>query len=195
MLKNKFDLAILIGRLHPPHEAHMSHIRLGLKNADRVLILPGSAQEERTFKNPLTFFERAEIVLANFQGPEKYRLMFRPLRDFKRDEAWVAEVKHQASLCLETVGIRYEDANIALLGTNKDDSSWYLKEFPFYKHIGHPEPLLHNGKLISATDIRKILFQKDDNLDELKDIMSQATINALRQFRETDGWHIVMSKL
>jgi bifunctional NMN adenylyltransferase/nudix hydrolase len=190
----KYTASIFIGRCQPPHIPHIEHIMRGLEYSEHVVVLPGSTQETRTMKNPLNFFERADIIKSNIPEALRYRVLFRPLRDFKDNDKWVHEVKMQTLLALETVGVPYNDAKIALLGTHKDESSWYLREFPFYDHIGHAEPLHHNGQLISATDIRNVLFQNEDHLDELRDIISDITIQKLRDFRKTDGWHIIMSK-
>lgn len=189
-----YDVSVLIGRCQPATNAHISHIYRGLERSDRVIVLLGSAQEERTIKNPLNYFERASIIRENFEEPERARIMFRPLRDFKDDVAWTSEVKHQVAFATETMGVYYGDLSIALLGTHKDSSSWYLKEFPFWKHIGHDTPLHHNGNIINATDVRNILFSEKDELDSLSDILSNQTIHMLRVFRQKDGWHIVMNK-
>lgn len=158
----QFDLAVIVGRFQPFHNGHKHLIQEALKHADRVLILVGSANRSPNIKNPFTFAERKNMIESEFNcndarttfeqnNCELNRISVKPLRDFMyNDELWVQEVQRIVkNECDGTTG------KVALVGHNKDESSYYLNYFPQWKFldIGHVDRL-------NSTDIRELLFDR-----------------------------------
>lgn len=61
-LSQAYDLCVFIGRFQPFHRAHQGVVEAGLRQAGRVLVLVGSANEPRTLRNPFTAEERMAMI-------------------------------------------------------------------------------------------------------------------------------------
>ena len=154
----EYGLAVVIGRFQPVHFGQLYNIDEGLKIADRVLVLIGSAYNSRNPKNPFTFEQRAKMVKDYyFQSSNRDRIIIEPLADYIYEEnQWATDVQ-------EVVG-QYETQlrKTALIGHEKDHSSYYLKTFPQWEFIETgkwPNTL----KGIDATKIRELYFKHDLN--------------------------------
>jgi bifunctional NMN adenylyltransferase/nudix hydrolase len=62
----RFDYLVFIGRFQPFHLAHMQTIQIALQQSQKVIIALGSAQAERSIKNPFLAQEREQMILSNF---------------------------------------------------------------------------------------------------------------------------------
>ena len=60
----QYHTLVLIGRFQPVHSAHAEIIRRAAKMAKQVIIIVGSANQPRTYKNPWTSKDR-ELMLQN----------------------------------------------------------------------------------------------------------------------------------
>ena len=123
-IEEKKNLAVVIGRFQPFHYGHVYNIDRGLKEAKKVLVLVGSAFNSRSPKNPFTFEEREKMIRDHYRGsPNWDRIEVEPLPDYIYEEnQWIADVQEiVTSFATETV---------ALIGHEKDESSYYLKNFP-----------------------------------------------------------------
>jgi bifunctional NMN adenylyltransferase/nudix hydrolase len=56
------DIAVLVGRFQPFHDAHLALLERGLACASRCVVVIGSAFQARTPRNPFTCKERPEMV-------------------------------------------------------------------------------------------------------------------------------------
>ena len=141
-----YDLAVFIGRFQPFHLGHKSIIDNGLTKAKKVLILIGSANQPPNIRNPWHWLDRAKMIKMHYDSPEyDGRIIFEPLEDRTyNDSAWISQVQE-----LVSNHVMVND-KIALLGHEKDGSSFYLKLFPQWDNIGFP-----NIPPINATDIRE----------------------------------------
>lgn len=119
-------------------------------------MLIGSADTPRTIRNPWTVAERA-VMIESALPDETARLIVRPLRDHLYNESlWIAEVQRQVAEAVQADGGTL-DANIGLIGMDKDASSYYLREFPQWPL----EDVQHTATL-SATELRRYLFEAGD---------------------------------
>ena len=50
-----YDAIVFIGRFQPLHNAHVEIIRKASELADKVIVVVGSANQPRTFKNPFSY--------------------------------------------------------------------------------------------------------------------------------------------
>jgi len=176
-----YSYAVIIGRFQPLHNSHVKLIEQALEIADKVLILVGSSYAARTPKNPFTFDERKNMIQKTFPETEacsrddmahvrethgatgnlgqarrstQYcgRISVEPIRDyFYSDDVWLANVQGICSNYIE------DGETVALLGTYKDASSYYLNLFPQWEYVS-PEA----GVTMHASDVRDKLFDAFD---------------------------------
>ena len=120
------DIAVLVGRFQPFHDAHLGLLTRALAIAPRVVVVVGSAFQARTPKNPFTWTERAEMIRQALPETERARVTVVPMRDYYDEKRWVASVRQAVAA---EVG---DDASlrIALVGHFKDATSSYLAAFP-----------------------------------------------------------------
>lgn len=86
---------LLIGRIQPLHNGHMSVIQDTLNEVDELIIGIGSADQSHTNSNPFTSGERVLMVskaLREYKiDPSRYYII--PLEDIKCNSLWVGHVK------------------------------------------------------------------------------------------------------
>ena len=120
------DLAVLVGRFQPFHDAHLALLRRALAIAPRVVVVVGSAFQARTPKNPFTWTERAEMIRLALPQAERERVTVVPMRDYYDEVRWVASVLAAvAKLTADEAAPR-----VTLVGHFKDATSSYLAAFP-----------------------------------------------------------------
>lgn len=155
-LNQSYDLCVFIGRFQPFHRAHQGVVEAGLRQAGRVLVLVGSANEPRTLRNPFTAEERMAMIQGAFSGDP--RVAVAALEDSTYDTAeWVERTYATVEAAWDT--IRRDDPlaptkpRVALIGHAKDATSFYLDLFPRWGEIRvapHTE--------LAATALRAELF-------------------------------------
>ena len=120
------DIAVLVGRFQPFHDAHLALLTRALAIAPRCVVVVGSAFQARTPKNPFTWTERAEMIRHALPEAERERVTIVPMRDYYDEARWVAAVRESvAALVAGDASPR-----IALVGHFKDATSSYLAAFP-----------------------------------------------------------------
>lgn len=143
---SKYNLLVFIGRFQPFHLGHKQVVKDALQQTDHLLILVGSAHQPRTIKNPFTYEERQQMILASLDPQDIARITIRPLRDYLYNDAqWIASVQQVVD-----VSTKFND-KIGIIGYNKDESSWYLSKFPQWDFL----QVSYNDK-IDATAIRSM---------------------------------------
>lgn len=160
-------VTIYIGRFNPFHNGHAHVLKRALETSKLVILLLGSAGLARSLKNPFTFEERMDMIqrwysnqVLNGQFSE-CELIIAPLRDFPyNDSHWIRQVQ---SMVNGAVGLRQlHDPQIHITGSDRDESTWYLKAFPQWKldlvSAFRPDG---TGEL-SATRVRELLLDTDE---------------------------------
>lgn len=149
----QYDYLIYIGRFQPSHLAHIETIKIGLKQSHTMVVLIGSSYQPRTIKNPWSWQERATMIESSLTPDEKRCVKFAPIADDAyNNQRWVAQVQ-QVVYDITKSGMR-----VGIIGHTKDETSFYLKMFPQWKHVEVP-----NIDDLHATDIRKSLFESTDS--------------------------------
>lgn len=158
--QKKVDYIVFIGRMQPPHAAHIEIVYQALEQAETVIILVGSANQPRTPDNPWNWKERADMIRACFPADVQDRLKFRPISDKSSNTQWALQVQEQVQSVIDK-DIRTKDflevnfdPEIKLIGHKKDRTSFYLEMFPQWKNI-----FMDNIDGLHATDIRKMMFE------------------------------------
>lgn len=196
----QFDKAVVIGRFQPFHNGHASMVRKALEEAKTVYILLGSAYAYPNVLNPLTARERQTMIFswlnANFPIEDVVRVQFEHIPDYLyNEEKWKTSVR---TAIRETKGDK-----IAIYGYEKDAGSYWLKAFG-WTHVPVP-PVQVNGKDLSATDLRPIIFNHKNGWDkQLLRFVPQTTVNYIdkwmmedtfwRLFYEYEKWDSELEK-
>jgi bifunctional NMN adenylyltransferase/nudix hydrolase len=144
----KYKFAVYMGRFQPFHDGHMNVLNEAFKIAEKVILLIGGQDKARQVKNPWTFFERMTMVSTSVDYDLSNNLIIGGIHDHPYSDAdWAKEVRDVVKYNTE------EGDTIALVGHQKDDSSYYLGLFPDWAYVE-----VGNYKNIDATTIRDIYF-------------------------------------
>lgn len=176
----EYKLAVFIGRFQPFHKGHLEVLRNGLKIADKVLILVGSYKSARNVKNPWTFEERKRMILESVYDlkipVDEASLEVEGIRDYyNSDNFWIRDVQNKVSQFAD------EGDSIALIGSYKDASSYYLKYFPNWQFVStKTDPM-------DSTNFREELFRNAKIMDMVPDQV-KARVRAWA-FDQNPGWH------
>lgn len=182
------DVAVIIGRFQPFHHGHLQLIKKAFETADNVIIFIGSSKTSRTIKNPWSFEERREMILAFMEG--EYRnvqkaivganaymvgtktVHFVETRDFPyNDYQWVFNIQQKVKALYPE-----QLTDIALVGFKKDETTYYIDLFPQWDFVDTE----HFAKNINATDIRTKIFSDDES--GIEDLVPKSTYDWLIQW-------------
>lgn len=190
--KRKYDLAVFIGRLQPLHNGHVQNIQNALEIADNVLVIVGSANQPRTPKNPFTAEERAQMVKKVFPTD---RVRIEGVEDFYPDALWLKNVQTMAHKHIIGAGINnFTEANIAILGHDKDHTSFYLNEFPTWDfiEIGNRLRQADFPRIIDATDIRNAYW--DSAFDHIEGQVPKQVLIFLKNFYQSEEYNLLIQE-
>lgn len=181
-MSKKYKRAILIGRYEPLHNGHRANAVQAFDIAEKVLFLVGSANQPRTPKNPFTFTERKNVItdtLTEFDG----RFSVYPLKDFKySNNKWISEVQR----IVREDSPLIPDEEIAIIGYDKDDSSWYNHAFPEWDFVSLEGYVEYGHRPIDATKVRELVFE--GNMDFIKSVVPSATFNFINGWVKTEHY-------
>ena len=157
MSKKKHYLGVIIGRFQPVHLGHKHVFRKAMEECEHVVILAGSVNRPISPKNPFTFQQRQVMITQTTSEqdmPEVRSVNVMPINDNFLDSVWTTDVRRLVSKALTSaMCIDGEEGSVALYGHSKDESSYYLREFPEWEVVE-----VDNISNINATDIRVNLF-------------------------------------
>lgn len=160
----EFMIGGLPARMQPAHDGHLENLEGGMKRCKYFVLLLGSSNMARSYKNPFTYEERKQMVELCF--PDEVasgRLIIRPMPDFFRDHDGWAEntkriVREVAADIADREAILVDDSMIGLAGFKKDaETAEYLDMFPEWGDV----MLTKRASHIDATAIREAYFQRD----------------------------------
>lgn len=158
-------VGLLIGRFQPLHKGHIKLIKDGLKKYDKVIILVGT-KEFRDFKNPFDFKFVNELITINFKKEifNDNKLYVSPVEDKIFDADWLDTIKHILNFTFDVMNLCKENTNFYLMGTNKDRSTYYLKDVENYLtkekfNIINATSTTTVENNICATDIRNMAYK------------------------------------
>lgn len=183
-MTKKFNAIVFIGRFQPLHNAHVEIIRRAAELAEKVIIVVGSANQPRTFKNPFSYEEREKILNETFLTLET-ELIIEPSYDtIYNDNAWVVRVQNIVSKYTT------KQDKIGIIGHKKDESSFYLDMFPQWELV--EVPLVEK---LSATQIRNLYFSEDCNPNFFKSVLPEDVIKFLLKFAKTGDYQQIIKEL
>jgi bifunctional NMN adenylyltransferase/nudix hydrolase len=178
MSQATIDIAVLVGRFQPFHNAHLALLQRALQAAPQCVVVIGSAHQARTPKNPFTWTERAEMIRLALPEADRARVRFLPVRDYYDEERWVRAVREGVAELTTDTG--RTQPGVALIGHHKDATSDYLRRFPGWTLLAAERMTGADG-----THVRDALFacepdQVESTLGALIDQAPPTTIGFLR---------------
>lgn len=180
-MSKEYNIAAFVGRLEPLHNGHIPNIEKALEIADHVLVIVGSANQPRTPKNPFTADERIEMIKSIYPDD---RVQAIGVEDYYPDALWLKTVHTQVHTHLILNGVDTLTAKVAILGHDKDHSSFYLSQFPTWKfiEIGH-RIRANGGRVLDASVIRNHYFAGE--FDAIVDDVPTEVLAFLDKFSKT----------
>lgn len=185
-MSKKYDFLVLIGRFQPFHNAHLEIVKRATALTDHLVIITGSANQPRTYKNPFTSRER-EAMIRNATCNLDLNISINANIDtIYNDQAWairVQKIVSDAVYCAKGSG----EFKIGVIGHKKDESSFYLDMFPQWEFVNveQIEPL-------GATDIRDLYFKHSFNSNFIKNVVPESTYEFLMEFRRTEEFEQII---
>lgn len=157
---SKYDYTVFIGRFAPFHAGHYEVVKEALKNSDKLVMVLGGHDKPKTSRDPFTTDERISIIQAAVSPDEFKRILFAPVYDFTyNNDKWIGGVVDGVNnVTLQFDGRSAKNCKVALIGYEKDHTSFYLKLFPQWDSLGVPY-----HKLMNATNIRNFFYELDQN--------------------------------
>ena len=180
-MSKKYDTLVLIGRFQPFHSAHLEIVKRATAWCDQLVIVVGSANQPRTYKNPFSFDERRGMIKDATAGLN-LRIYVEPNTDtIYNDQTWAVRVQSIVSK-YSTLG-----GKVGVIGHKKDSSSFYLDMFPQwgYENVEEIEPL-------SAVNIRDLYFKRGANMEFIRGVVPRTAFEFLSEFWKTDAYHQII---
>jgi len=125
----KYKLAVVIMRAQFPTLAHLSLLERAFEQADHLLVLLGSTNVAPSFKNPFTFKQRKDMFTSALSGTISMITHFSPLDDMPADFDWETQLIAKVDRAKRALSIK-DNKDVAIVGHDKDESSYYLHKFP-----------------------------------------------------------------
>lgn len=179
-MTKSYATAYVMGRFQIPHQEHFGLIARALDSAERVVIFLGSSFQARTPRNPFQCEERARMLRAGLSREDGDRVLIIPVRDYYNDALWNTEIRRLMAK-YGTPGARE-----VLVGHIKDNSSYYLRNFPELE-------LLDPGmtEVIDSTGLRQTFFEAesiDVALEALSERIPTPVIHLLREWAHSGDY-------
>jgi bifunctional NMN adenylyltransferase/nudix hydrolase len=177
----KYHTLVLIGRFQPFHNAHLEIIKRATALTDQLVIITGSGKQPRTYKNPFTSAERAQMIKAATHNLSMRVYVEENVDTIYNDQAWAVRVQGIVSKYY-ALGTK-----TGIIGHKKDESSFYLDMFPQweFENVEEIEPL-------SAVDIRDLYFKRECNMNFIKAVVPQSTLDFLTEFKSTPEYEQII---
>jgi bifunctional NMN adenylyltransferase/nudix hydrolase len=180
-MSKKYSTLVLIGRFQPFHAAHLEIVKRAAALCDQLVIVVGSANQPRTYKNPFTFDERRDMIKDATAGLNLKIHVESNTDTIYNDQAWAVRVQGIVGKYSTPGG------KVGVIGHKKDPSSFYLDMFPQwgYENVEEIEPL-------SAVNIRDLYFRDIANLNFLKGVVPETTYEFLLDFAHTNEYYQII---
>ncbi len=172
-----YDLAVFIGRFQPFHKGHLHNITQALKVGSKLLINVGSSFNAPNIKNPFSFEQRKQMIEFDLEavGVDLSRIIIEPLADYYyQEEKW-----EQALMQNFSKHSNIKD-KVAIVGHEKDASSYYLKSFTEWEFIP-----VDNYKSYNATNFRREYYDGNILIDYMCCDSARGVHNFLCKFEKT----------
>lgn len=194
-MSKRFDYLVFIGRFQPFHNGHLAVVRRGLKQAEQLLILCGSARQPRDTRNPWTVLQVEAMIRAVVQTADHSRVHVVPLEDVLYNEKrWLVSVQVAVNgIIISQKTNKKTTPHIGLIGIEKDGENYYPNRFPQWDSVG-----VEDVGGIRSTPIREAIFgtEKSDGLSgaayldsaEAKARLPEPVLEQLKEYCESKDY-------
>ena len=188
-MSKKYDFLVLIGRFQPLHSAHLEIIKRATALTDHLVIITGSANQPRTYKNPFTSKERAAMIRNATAGLSINISINENVDTIYNDQAWAVRIQTIVKKAIGASSREPGDYKIGIIGHKKDESSFYLDMFPQWDYVDveEIEPL-------SAVNIRDLYFKEQVNYKFIKGVLPETTYDFLLDFAHTAEYRQIIKE-
>lgn len=173
-MEKKYKFSLILGRLNHIHKGHEMLINESLKVAEKTLILLGSAQEEKTLRNPFKFSTRKRLVQKIYKDDS---IIIEGLNDMSHEHDISFEWgKYILNNVYKLTGQR---PDLFVYGNDESRQGWFSEE----DKSGIDEMILSRDIIkISATNLRGlILIDKKEEWVKYVDENIHDEFEALRE--------------
>jgi len=188
-MNKQYDLVVYIGRFQPFHNGHRETVRFASTISKNVLVLIGSANGPRTIRNPWTYEERVDSII---DSTELSNLYFSGLNDYSyNDNKWITQVGNEVNEIIshilktqteqEIKELKNTPVRIAVIGHDKDHTSYYLNYFPQWKYV-EMKAYPSETETIDSTKVRQLMFTGQASYTE--GVMPTSQVRDFMQTRE-----------
>ena len=164
MTNRKYELAVFIGRFSPFHKGHAWVVQEGLKIADKVVMIIGSADIAPSIRNPLHTESRKDIIFTGLKAInvplDRIKILTQHDHTYN-EEKWLACIQ---TLISNQVGWRDQGPKVAIIGYDKDHTTFYMHKFPQWDTIDLTNTPYPN---INATEIRQRYFDHENGMQQM----------------------------
>ncbi len=177
----KYDLVIVMGRFEPLHVGHQVLFEKAKTLAPRTLVLIGSAGSPSTIKNPFSYHEREEMITLTYPD-----VFVRPVVDYiYNHQRWLTEVNQTVNDLCRAEGL--SAPKIAVVGYEKDKTSFYLNDFPQWDLIK-----VNSEVSVDATNIRNLLFA--NGISYIKSVVPSPVYAYIKNFLNTEKFQSLLKE-
>ncbi|MGF1602024.1 MAG: bifunctional nicotinamide-nucleotide adenylyltransferase/Nudix hydroxylase [Thermosynechococcaceae cyanobacterium] len=168
----KYSHCVYIGRFQPFHLGHLYTVEKALQLSEVVIIFLGSHQVAPNIKNPWSSEHRQSMISGCFDAATRDRIIFAYVRDrLYSDNLWVSDIQKQVEMITDA------SDHVAIIGHQKDNSSYYLDLFPQWDYVP-----IDNYQALNATEIRTRYFSSGDDWKQASQLPS-SIIEDLKTFQ------------
>lgn len=207
MTTTKYDYIVFIGRFQPFHNGHLGTLLKATRLGQKVILILGSANSPRTFKNPWTVAEREIMIRSCLSATENELVEITSVEDrLYEDDRWLTLVREAVERIVNstkrTITLKADDcdnpqynARIGIIGHDKDETSYYTREFPDWSVIetgAHIKERNSNGRPVSSTKIRELIFT--NHLGYVESNVPPAIYSFLENFTDTKEYEYVKAE-
>lgn len=172
---SKYEYSAYIGRFRPFHNQHFKMLTHALTLGKKVIVVIGSARSALTPKNPFTSQQVQELIKTYFSEEDFKRLIFVEQVDLYDKAQWVKQVTQKIKKITKS-------SKCGLVTYVKDNTGTYQKDFKAF----NIEPYESEDASVSATQIRKALFEQADSKEEKIEKVSSLVSQGAKDW--LDNW-------
>lgn len=184
----QYSICAFLGRMEPPHKGHIETIIKAMQHGHKVLVILGSHNSPRTFKNPWNTKERIDMILASLTLEQQKNVIFAGAEDYMySDTDWFTNVSRIIREATHEWG--GPNGTSAIIALNKDESTYYLNYFKDSMDVLPMDEVKVGGDetpSLSATKIRELYFE--GYLDFVSHVVTPGAFQYLKEWYQTDAY-------
>lgn len=187
-----YDAVIVTGRFSPLHNGHKYGLfAKALEQTDHLVVVVGSAYQPRNLSNPWTVNERFAMIegvaeeLRQELGRD-FTLSLVAVADHTYDDTqWATELRSKVKRALSQDSAKSPKGKLALLGHDKDASSYYLDRFPEWDALKVPA-YPDAESVVNSTQFRDLLLNGHAGI--ALQALPDASRDVVQPLLQTDEW-------